>query len=81
MSRNLNGGGIIEIINEGQANFGVVNNVYNGYRDRVMLPCPCFEVGVNFGSRMSGGPVFDEQGKICGIVSSSIEGGLSPHMP
>ena len=79
VSRNSNGGGIVEVINKGQANFGVVNNVYDDCRDQVMLPCPCFEIGVNFGSGMSGGPVFDEQGKICGIVSSSIEGGSSSY--
>ena len=75
VSRNPNGGGIVEVGNEGQANFGIVNNVYEQYRDRVMLPCPCFEIGANFGSGMSGGPVFDERGEICGVVSSSVEGG------
>lgn len=79
VSRNTDGGGIIEVANEGQANFGMVNNVYKNYRDTVMLRCPCFEVGVNFESGMSGGPVFDERSKICGIVSSSIRGASSSH--
>ncbi len=79
VSRNADGGGIIEVRNKGQGNFGVINNVYNEYRDRIMLPCPCFEIGVSFGPGMSGGPVFNEQGEICGIVSSSIEGSSSSH--
>ena len=79
VSRNSEGGGTIEVSNRGQANFGVVKNVYDDYRDRVMLPCPCFEVGASFSPGMSGGPVFDERGRICGVVSSSIEGGSSSH--
>ena len=79
VSRNSRGGGTIEIGSGGQANFGLVKYVYYDYRDRVMLPCPCFEIGASFSSGMSGGPVFDERGKICGIVSSSIEGESSSH--
>ena len=74
MSRNPGVGGTIEFGSGGQANFGVVQNVYEERRDRVMLPCPCFEVGADFGPGMSGGPVFNEQGEICGIVSSAVEG-------
>ena len=79
VSRNPEGGGTIELSNRGQSNFGLVKKVYDEFRDRVMLPCPCFEIGANFNPGMSGGPVFDERGEICGIVSSSIEGESSSH--
>ena len=72
-SRNPNGGGVIEISDKGQMNFGIVKTVYKEKRDSVMLPCPCFEVGANFGAGMSGGPVFDKRGRLCGIVASGVD--------
>lgn len=72
-SRNPNGGGVIEITDKGQMNFGIVKTVYKERRDSVMLPCPCFEVGANFGSGMSGGPVFDKRGRLCGIVATGVD--------
>lgn len=79
VARNPEGGGTIELDGGGQANFGVVKNVYDEYRDRVMLPCPCFEVGAEFSPGMSGGPVFNERSEICGVVSSGIKGENSSH--
>ena len=80
VSRNASGGGRIEIGSEGKAEFGLVKRVYKDYRDRVMLPCPCFEVGAKFSPGMSGGPVLNERSEICGIVSSSIESANSSHV-
>ena len=45
-----------------------------------MLPCPCFEVSADLGAGMSGGPVFDKNGSLCGIVSSGFEGAASSHV-
>lgn len=78
-SRNPNGGGVLEMSDQGQMNFGMVKTVHNKSRDRVMLPCPCFEIGASFGPGMSGGPVFDRKGRICGIVSTGIEGAVSSY--
>ena len=78
-SRNRNGGGVLEISDQGQIEFGMVRTVHNKSRDRVMLPCPCFEIGANFRPGMSGGPVFDKNGRICGIVSTGIEEAVSSY--
>ena len=74
VSRNSEGGGTVELGRKGHAEFGLVKRVYYEFRDRIMLPCPCFEIGAKFRPGMSGGPVFNERGEICGIVSSSISG-------
>lgn len=78
-SRNPNGGGVLAISDQGQINFGMVRTVHDKGRDRVMLPCPCFEIGASFSPGMSGGPVFDKNGKLCGIVSTGIEGAESSY--
>lgn len=77
VSRNPKGGGHIEVGGEGHAQFGVVKKIYDDYRDKVMLPCPCFEVSAKFSPGMSGGPVFNEQSELCGIVSTGFEGEAS----
>ena len=57
----------------------MVRRVHNKGRDRVMLPCPCFEIGARFRPGMSGGLVFDKNGRICGIVSTGFEGAVSSY--
>ena len=78
-SRKPNGGGVLEMSDQGEMDFGMVRTVHNKGRDRVMLPCPCFEVGASFRPGMSGGPVFDKKGRLCGIVSTGIEGAVSSY--
>lgn len=51
---------------------GDVQAVHPEYRDRSMLPFPCFQTDARFDPGMSGGPVFDAFGRVCGIVSSNI---------
>ena len=79
-SRNPDGSAHLEVADQPRASFGVVKKVYETYRDRVMLPCPCFEVSADLGAGMSGGPVFDKNGSLCGIVSSGFEGAASSHV-
>jgi hypothetical protein len=56
---------------------GTVTARYEHGRDRVLLPGPCFEMDCPAIGGMSGGPAFDEEGFLIGMVTSSIEGDLA----
>ena len=56
---------------------GVVSAIYQGGRDRVMMPWPCFEVDCPTPGGMSGGPVCDESGHLIGLLSTSVGGEVS----
>ncbi|MEO8000663.1 MAG: trypsin-like peptidase domain-containing protein [Arenimonas sp.] len=61
--------------------FGIVTDLYPDGRDSVMLPFPCFQSDMPIYGGNSGGPVFDEKGRICGINCSSFGGSdISSHM-
>jgi hypothetical protein len=51
---------------------GDVKEVHPLYRDRGMLPFPCFHTNARFDAGMSGGPVFNEDGRVCGVVCSNL---------
>lgn len=54
------------------ASTGIVAEVHHDIRDASRLPFPCFRTNARFDGGMSGGPVFDSDGKLCGVVCSSI---------
>lgn len=74
VSKNSAGGNHIELNDEPMMSVGVVREIHPMQRDTFILPFPCYQVSARFDSGMSGGPVFDETGCLCGLVSSSIEG-------
>jgi hypothetical protein len=51
---------------------GVVEEVHDERRDSYRLPFPCFRTNARFDRGMSGGPVFSEEGYLCGIICSSM---------
>lgn len=62
----------IEMKAKASSSRGVVRAVYPQYRDRGMLPFPCFEVDAQFEHGMSGGLVINGSSEVCGIVCSSF---------
>jgi Trypsin-like peptidase domain len=57
---------------------GTVTEVHEIRRDRGFLKFPSFETNARFDPGMSGGPVFNAQGHVCGIIASGLsEGGQS----
>jgi len=55
---------------------GLVTNCFpHGRGER--MPSPCVEVDMETLGGMSGGPVFNEDGRLVGIISSSFDGGPS----
>jgi hypothetical protein len=51
---------------------GTVREIHYWQRDRLM-PYPCFQIGARFDGGMSGGPVLDESGALCGVVSKGYD--------
>jgi len=49
---------------------GEVTQIFSMHRDRGFLTFPCFEVNANFDHGMSGGPIFNQQGQVCGVITS-----------
>jgi S1-C subfamily serine protease len=54
-----------------------VTEVFDETRDRGAANFPCFHVDARFDHGMSGGPIFEESGAVCGIVSRGMFPDLS----
>ena len=52
---------------------GVVTDVYPESRDSALLSFPSFEVQTHFIGGMSGGPIFNQAGELCGLVCSGYD--------
>lgn len=51
---------------------GFVKEVHYERRDAVRLSFPCYRVNARFDGGMSGGPVFNDEGELCGLVCSNL---------
>lgn len=51
---------------------GSIIEVYPVSRDAGMLSFPCFRTDARFDHGMSGGPIFNEAGGVCGVICSSM---------
>jgi hypothetical protein len=51
---------------------GRILEIHYDRRDAVRMPFACYRVDARFDASMSGGPVFNSAGNLCGIVCSSI---------
>lgn len=63
------------VINMGKhyASIGQVTATYPQGRDKVMLPGSCIEVAADTLRGMSGGPAFDKDGHLVGLITSGLE--------
>jgi hypothetical protein len=52
---------------------GEVLEIYPQRRDSSMLTFPCYRTSARFEHGMSGGPVFNDQGELCGLICSGGE--------
>lgn len=74
ISKNSDGGNHIDLDDEPMISVGIVKEIHEIQRDSALLPFPCYQVSARFDGGMSGGPVFDETGSLCGIVCSNVDG-------
>jgi hypothetical protein len=51
---------------------GSAREVHHKYRDRATITFPCFRTDARFDAGMSGGPVFNADGQVCGVICSSF---------
>ena len=51
---------------------GIIKDVHYDYRDKPFLKFPCFQTNARFDAGMSGGPVYNNNNQICGVVCSSL---------
>lgn len=57
---------------QGHTTVGQVTAVYPERRDRGLLNFPCFETNARFDGGMSGGPIFDASGRVCGLICAAL---------
>ena len=69
---NDGGGRHIEIEGVGAATVGHVKDVHQIKRDSARLTFPCYQVDARFDGGMSGGPVLNDDGELCGVICSSL---------
>jgi len=55
------------------ARVGHVSKTYPERRDSTFLPAPCCEAYLDVRGGMSGGPVFNGKGRLCGINSTGVD--------
>ncbi len=56
-----------------RASFGSVTEVFQRGRDQLMLPGPCIQIDCFAKSGVSGGGVFNHEGSLIGVLSSSFD--------
>jgi hypothetical protein len=50
---------------------GTVVEVFHQQRDPIKMPFPCFRTNARFDGGMSGGPIFNRTGSLCGLICST----------
>jgi hypothetical protein len=51
---------------------GIVQQIHSPVRDSFGMAFPCFETNAIFDPGMSGGPVVDSHGRVCGMISRGL---------
>ncbi len=71
--------GTVDYSQETAISTGRVTEVFHQRRDGVLATYPCFHVDCRFDSGMSGGPILDDRGRVCGIVSRGLTSADEEH--
>lgn len=63
---------VVEWYDRPTSTYGTVSQVFEESRDSARLSFPCFEFDARIDGGMSGGPVFNPSGELCGILCSTF---------
>jgi len=75
VSQTQENGTVIKYYERTALTTGQITEVYPGRRDCGMLSFPCFCTDARFEHGMSGGPILDEHGSVCGVICSCLPPG------
>lgn len=73
ITKNKNGKSVIEVYDEPIVSTGDIIEIYPEKRDSFLMPFPSIRINARLDGGMSGGPVFNENGALIGIVCSSYD--------
>lgn len=65
---------IVHYSTKSRSTTGVVVEVFRKRRDSSFLNFPCFQSSARFEPGMSGGPIINEAGYVCGVICSAFSG-------
>jgi hypothetical protein len=72
LSKNPDGTDHIDLNDKPTATVGEVCEIHPEKRDSVKLNFPCYQVNARFDGGMSGGPVLNDSGQLCGVICDSF---------
>lgn len=61
----------VAVNHRARSTHGEVIEAFPGGRDPVKMPFPCFRTNARFDGGMSGGPILNEAGHLCGLICST----------
>lgn len=73
ITKDNNGVKHIDLNDTPSTSVGEVIDIHEPYRDKGLLKFPCYQVNAKFKGGMSGGPVFNNDGELCGIICSGTD--------
>lgn len=65
-------GGNISWTVDSKTSVGEVREIHDERRDSSRMQFPCFQTNARFDGSMSGGPVFTDEGNLCGLICSNM---------
>lgn len=68
------GKALLQYNQKGSFTTGRITEIHPERRDSSMLTFPCFRTDARFDPGMSGGPVLNKEGSVCGVICSSFGG-------